>query len=891
MKNFIVLCLLFTISITATAQKKLPPQLASQLSGKKKFRDIKFTIEKYFKTEKNRLAESDSIGRKKIERQRKFWNRDLYWMESHTDANGELANANRIILDELEKENTTPLLVSYGDWQPIGPFSLDAGIGRVNRIAFHPTNANIIFAGTPQAGLWKTTNAGTSWSCISNFLPSLGISGIVVDKTNPNIIYVLTGDGDANTGGFTDSYGYIRYSVGVLKTTDGGLHWNKTGDFPIADPALRYTTYNLTVSSIDNNLLLAATSVGLFRSTNGGLTWVLCNIGDPGNDDDVAKVWDVAFKPGSSSVAYCTVSRDVGSQFHRSVDGGITFTTDNTVSFNPSTFTTSAERIKISVTPANSNYVYLLAGPGNVSAQIFKGVWRSTNSGASFTRRANSPDILGYRDVLQDFDDQNKYDLALASNPTDADMIITGGLVVWRSEDGGTTYNEIVDYFQDADNSNFIHADVHDLQYNPINGKLWTATDGGVASSTDNGNNWTRHFNMNISAFYHYKPSNQDNLRWGGTQDNGTMLQISGVNYFKFDGGDGYDVMTDKAPAGNNDDDYWCINKSVWTDGIADIDITPPNADNYFANLDMCPNDEDIIYAGYERLWISLNRGDDWISVFDNAPGGSFGYVSGNWCVATCPSNPSRVYAAGDDGVSSGFYRVTGANTNNPEGDLRLNALGGNQKITDIAVNENNSNIVWVTIGGFEAGNKVFRSFDGGEDWSNQSSSLPNVPVNCILLDGTNVYLGTDIGVYYKNFGTDTSWTPFYNGLPRVPVTQLHKVFSPSNNQFYIEASTFGRGLWRTEAFGTCAATVTVTENLQGQQFYQAGSSLNSTSTVSGGIGTNVFFKSANAVTLTPGFHAQTGNNFNAFIGPCNSGLPNAAQQTTKNKTISVAEK
>lgn len=865
---------------TANAQKKIPEQLNAQLQGKTKFRDIKRTVETYFKTAKNNLPVTDTAGRKKIERQRKLWNRDLYWMESHLDKNGEVADVNRKTLEAIASEtNNINAATAFGNWEPIGPFSIDAGIGRVSRIAFHPTNPNIIFAGTPQAGLWKTTNSGVSWSCISNFLPSLGISGIVVDKINPDIIYVLTGDGDANSGGGS-SYGYMRFSQGVYKTTDGGDTWQPAAPFPLEDPAEKYSAYSLAVSSQNNNLLLAATSKGLFRSANGGNSWVMCDIGAAGSINNTRKVWDVVFKPGSALTAYCTIDSThqdgtSASKFYRSVDGGLTFTTDNTVTYNPTDFTTGAQRIKIGVTPANSSYVYLLAGPGNVIAQTFKGVWRSTNSGASFTRRASSPDILGYQDIINDFDDQNTYDLALAVNPADASMIITGGLVVWRSEDGGTSYNEIVDYFEDIDNSNYIHADVHDLQYNPLDGRLWAATDGGVSVSTDNGNNWTRRFNMQISAFYHYKPSNQDNLRWGGTQDNGTMLQVSGNNYYEFDGGDGYDVMTDKAPAGNNNDDYWVINKEIWTDGIVDVNITPPDSDNFFPNLDMCPNDEDIIYAGYDKLWVSLNRGDDWTDVPVNTPGYPFRLAPANWCVAVCPSNPGRIYCAGDnpdDNFARGFFRITGANTAAPEADL--SNLYSVPKITDIAVNETNSNIVWVTFGGYDAGIKVYRSTDGGETWGNQSGTLPNLPVNCILLDGTNVYIGTDIGVYYKNFGTDTSWTPFYNGMPRVPVTQLHKVFNTANGLLYIEASTFGRGLWRSEIFATCTPTLTVNTPLQGQQFFQAGTTISSTSAISGGAGTEVFYQSGNAINLTPGFHAQAGNYFRAFVAPCNTGLP-----------------
>lgn len=872
--------------MSAGAQKKVPDALAMQLEGKTRYHDIRNTVEAYFKNEKSRVPATDSILIRKLERQRKFWNRELYWAESHLNPQGEVENFTRRIFDYLQQEPQQVAAPSANaNWVPIGPVGVDDGVGRVNRIAFHPTNASIIYAGTPQGGLWKTINSGLLWQPISSFIPSLGISGIVVDRINPDIIYILTGDGDADGGGFVDRYGYIRFSVGVLKSTNGGITWEPTGAFPLTDPSVRYTTYNLVASPANNNLLLAATSIGLFRTSNGGSTWTRCDIGAPGAEDDEARVWDVAFKPGSATEAYCTVSRMGGSQFYRSADGGVSFTTSNAVSFNPTSFTSSAERIKIAVTPVNPALVYLLAGPGNVISQTFKGIWASTNSGVSFSRRSNSPDILGYSDIINDFDDQNTYDLALAVSPTNGSILVTGGLVAWRSTNGGVSLDEIVDYFTDLANSNYIHPDVHDLQYNPLDGRLWAATDGGVAVSADNGSTWSRRFNMQISAFYRYKVSNQDNKRWGGTQDCGTLLQNSGTLYDHFDGGDGYDVMTDKAPAGNNNDDYWVINKAIWTDGIADIEITPPQSDNFFPNLDMCPNNEDILYAGYEDLWYSLDRGDNWSRVI-----GSGGSAAGNWCVATCPSLPSVMYSAGirydanNQIETQGIFRITGANTSNADIDFRnsMGFLDGN-KITDIAVNSSNENDVWITVGGFSERKKVFRSTNGGRDWTNFSGNLPNLPVNCILVDGSLLYVGTDIGVYYRRL-TDADWTPFYNGLPRVPVTQLHKTINSSNFRFYLEASTFGRGLWQTEVFANCDATVTLADAQQGQQFFQAATTLNSTAEISGGQGTRVFYQSGNLVSMKPGFHVYAGNRFKASIAPCSSGI--SVQRVQEAKTV-----
>ncbi|MEO7762735.1 MAG: hypothetical protein ABIR78_00080, partial [Ferruginibacter sp.] len=621
MKKIFITAVFTIVAYTLFAQVTMPVELEQRLTGKTKLYDIQRTVEDYYKEQIRNMRPGDSLLKKKAQRQRKMWNRQFYWASSHLDANGEVVNAQEAILNVVQQENAMAR-TAFGEWVPLGPDFVDDGIGRVNRIAFHPTDANTVFIGTPHGGLWKTTNGGTNWSCISGFIPSLGVSGIIVDKINPDIIYILTGDGDGNNGGLVDDYGYLGYSSGVLKTMDGGNTWQQAGIFPYDPARPRYTAYNLVQSPVNSDVLLAATSRGLFKTTDGGNNWIMCNLQDTSAADDTAKVYDVAFKPGDGAVAYCSIRKSGGSRFIRSVDGGSSFLYSNTVNFSPNTFNTGAQRIKIAVTTANTNVVYLLAGPANDTTQTFHGIWRSPDNGANFIRMSSSPDILGYSDVINSFENQNTYDLALAASPANSNKIITGGLVVWRSTDGGTNLSEIVDYFVDGDNSNYIHSDVHDLQYNPIDGKLWAATDGGISKSSDDGDNWTRIFNgLQIAAFYHFEPSNEDDHRWGGTQDCGTLEQSSGTTFSHFDGGDGFDVMTDKAPAGNNDDSYWVINKEIWTDGIVDINITPDGTDEFFPLLGMKVDNEDVLFAGYSKLYISQNRGDDWDSVYLSIPG------------------------------------------------------------------------------------------------------------------------------------------------------------------------------------------------------------------------------------------------------------------------------
>ena len=175
---------------------------------------------------------------------------------------------------------------------------------------------------------------------------------------------------------------------------------------------------------------------------------------------------------------------------------------------------------------------------------------------------------------------------------------------------------------------------------------------------------------------------------------------------------------------------------------------------------------------------------------------------------------------------------------------------------------------VWITLGGFEDAEKVFYSSNGGTDWSNVSGSLPNVPINCVEVDNTNgAYIGTDIGVYYRG-PSMTDWTPFYNGLPKVSVTEL--ILNTSAGT--IKAATHGRGVWETDAYNSCAENIGISGNIGGNKYYSASNTVSSTGTLIGGDGTNVAFKAGLEVKLQPGFNAKEGNSLRAYIGNCAAG-------------------
>ncbi len=886
MKRIIFMVCLVFISISICAQKA-DHILQDKLATTRNFQQMKKAVGEYYKS-KAKMAR-DNAELKQIQREQKKWNRYFFDSEPHLLPNGEVANVSKRTYDYLQTQSLTgetTLSSSRGAWELVGPAYSADGIGRVNRIAIDPANNQIVYAGSAAGGLFKSINRGVIWQNVSSYFPSLGVSGIVVSHANSNVVYVLTGDGDGwNSGGFNFRFGYVRYSAGVLKSVDGGATFMPTGTFPDIPGHGRYVGFNLVQAPNNADVLMAATNQGIYRTTNGGGSWVrsVFHSSSGINLGSDLKVFDIEYKPGSGLIVYCTASVGNFVRFFKSTDGGVTFHQRYLGSvWEQEDDRYKNNRAEIAVTPANPNYVYLLSGPSLLTKtnddHRFKGLMRSTDEGNTFSLRSNSPDILNYDGVIIG-SDQSTYDIALAVSPINANLVLAGGLNVWRSNDGGATWSENTDYFRSILDHRYVHPDVHHLIYDPANAtSVFVATDGGVALSTDNGTSWTRLFNgLSCTQFYKFELSNEDYETWAGSQDNGILKQVSGGTFEQFDGGDGYDVLTDLPPAGNRDDSWWVVNTRIRADGVITTDVSPEGIDhddpsNFFPNLGMSPTNEDVLYAGYPDTYVSYSRGDKWNRIYDAI------YAPGNWALATCRTNSKRIYTAGSNGSHAGLFRVDNLNDILPDEVVNitrgLSAVGyDGSKITDIHVSSNGSNLFWVTSAGYSAGNKVFVSSNSGTSFTNITGSLPNFPAFSIISDANdNLYVGTAVGVYYRG-KNDSDWTPFYNGLPRLAISEL-EFMGDINGNLYLFAATFGRGIWKTEAFGPCEDVLNVTNSLSGQRFYQAGTTVTSTSTVQNYAGTSVHFKAGAVIALTPNFTAEAGTDFSAVIGPCNNGLP-----------------
>lgn len=824
------------ISSVISAQQGLPFKLW-QDPATRDFRSIQREVETYF-TGKNKGRGSGY----------KQWKRWEFINKNRLTPDGKIINIAaknfqefQEYLAELEKNGTTDgsRSVTNGEWESLGiDFFVNGagwnpGIGRVNVIEFHPTNPNIYWVGCPSGGLWKTTNDGNTWIPLTDGMPRIGVSGIAVDYTNTNVIYILTGDGDGSS----------THSVGILKTTNGGDTWLNTELTWDPDDFVR--SYKLIMHPTDHQTLFAVTSEGIYKTVNGGNIWTQKSAG---------WFFDIEFKPNDPSIIYACKA----SQFYKSINTGDTW--------NPIIpgVPTGCERMAIAVSPSNFNYVYILAGPA-IDSGSFKGIYRSNNSGDSFDPKADTPNILGYSITGDDDKHQTSYDLALVVSRTNVGHLISGGINTWKSTDYGSNWYCISDWDGYTDTIGYTHADIHNLTINPLNNKLYCCSDGGLFSSTDFGETWTDHSDgLEITQWYRIAGfENNPYLIIGGTQDNGCNKWIGGSTMLHILGADGMDCIIDHTYSNIM---YYSsqngeLRKSI-DGGSSYTEIWPDSAKgSWVTPFIMHPNNSSIIYGGYDSVHKSTDGGNSWTSKV----------VDGRGAMAIGINYPGRVYASFQDDI---WMSNDGANTWTP---ISAGLPGMGIAITFITVNPDQSSEVFVTLAGYDIGQKVYKSINAGSTWTNISGTLPNVPMNCIVYEDCNgspddaLYVGTDIGVFYRN-GTMSDWIPFRNGLPTVPVFDMEINYTIG----MIRAGTYGRGIWESDLYADCPANYTLTPandpgnpNYTGFQFYEAGSWITSTRVITGGEGTDVTYKAGGSIKLLQGFHVKKGNRFEALRGPC----------------------
>ncbi len=662
---------------------------------------------------------------------------------------------------------------SQGQWSELGPFTVPSGyngyrgLGRLNAIAFHPTNPDILYVGAPSGGLWISYDHGINWETHTDVLPTLGVSAIVVDFEDPSVIYMGTGDRDA-----ADAPG-----LGVWKSFDGGISWeaSNTGMGNV-------TVGKMLMHPEDNSLLLAATSGGIFRSENAGLSWIQSATGN---------FKDIEFKPDNPEIVYAVR----GGNFHRSDDNGISFT-------QISNGLPDGNRGVVAVTPANPEMVYFIL----TNADSYKGLYRSTDAGLSFSERSTTPNIMSWG-CNGGSGGQAWYNLDMVVDPLNPEIVFVGGVNIFKSVNGGQTWFITGHWWGDC-SVQAVHADLHVFEYSPHNNWLYAGNDGGIYWTANGGVNWTEISNgLVISQAYKIGQSRtMRDFVINGYQDNGSSV-LNGTTWINVSGGDGMECAYDPTNhlyaystlyfgsiyrIFNNNNQGLIAGNNV--NGINESGgwVTPFLIDH---------EDGNTMFVGYKNVWRSTN-----------IKAGSVGSV--NWQkisdwgnndlnhLRQSPANLDVLYASSNNR----FYVTSNAKDEQVNWTNRSSNLPTNNHITAIETSAYDENVVYIA-----QQQRIFKSQNKGASWVEITGSLPAVNINNIAYyrnSNEGLYLGTDIGIFYKD-AEHEDWIAYSGGFPvGGKVTEIEIYYEPDNPAGdMLRAGTYGRGLWESQPYyGTALA-------------------------------------------------------------------------------------
>lgn len=767
----IAACSLFAVK-TASAQdtSSYPYWKAMMQDPKANFNATVSAFNQYYANRKHQKGD----GWKVFKRWESFW-KDRLDENGYRISTAEMVAAYREWLDQ-----TGTIEGSTGQWTQLGPVvrpvpnGQPTGMGRVNAIGFdpNPLNNQIIYAGTPQGGLWKTTNRGTSWTALTDQLPSLGVSTIAVDYSNSNRIYIGTGDRDAD-----DSQG-----AGIWKSNDGGLTWAQSsagiGNVKVA---------KILINPNDSSTLIAATENGIWRSTDFGATWIASNLRG-------IFIKDMVFNPANPNIVYATGN----GTFIKSTDNGRTWSSS-------ATGIAAHYRMCIAVTPANPNYVYVVAA----NASGYDALYRSTDGGNSFTIRSQTtPNILDWSSNGSGAGGQSWYDLDIAADPEFKDIIYVGGINIWKSLDGGATWN-IVAHWVGA-GAPAVHADHHILEFDPYNKDLFNGCDGGIYYTSNGGTSWNSLSDgLRITQIYKIGQSATNTNIVHGNQDNGTYYK-SGNNWVAFMGGDGMECAVDYTNSNYVYGEVYYGDMNRSTDGgQSSVRITSSittEEGDWVTPFELHRTNPNTMFLGYKNLWRATNvktapaNAVNWTPITTGA--GAFAEDNIK-VIEQSIADPNILY------YSNGrqhLARSNNVNAANPTWVSLANNLPSIRRIFDIATNPKFVNQVTII-----QNNRVWQSNDQGLTWTDISGTLPRVKMNCLMFDTSTydgLYLGTDVGVFYKDSNT-VNWIPYTMGLPASSaITEIEIYHAPNRANSLLRASTYGRGIWESPLFSISAPPV-----------------------------------------------------------------------------------
>lgn len=664
-------------------------------------------------------------------------------------------------------------------WESLGPTNY---CGRATDVEMPPDDPSKIYMGTASGGIFLSDDLGVTWEPIFDQAQSLSIGDIAIHQKIPSIMYV--GTGESNAGG-----GSLAYDGnGVYASNDSGRTWTHKGLKNVGsigrvctDPNNSRTIFVGAMGSLFAN----NSERGVYRSTDRGDNWeqVLYV-------SDSTGCIDIVTHPTDSRIVYAAMwerirrpyKRQYGGEtsgIYKSKDGGDTW---EELTIGLPSLPQEKGRIGIAISQSHPDVLYALYAKANGYIQ---GVYRSDDGGETWMEKS----FRGINDVPYMW-----WFGRIIVDPNDADDVYVTSLNMFRSTDGAETWSMI---FDDA------HVDHHALFIHPEESNIVVnANDGGLNIS-----NFLRESNSTYltgySNFQFYKckiDPNDPTVIYGGAQDNGINRTRGGQEDWEYlRGGDGFSVLVEPG----NPDQLYAISQNGGIFGSSNGGTSfYYGATGLFGQFNwntpiaLDPNDPATVYTGAQGLFRSQDRATNWrlysndLVNSNNASGNlTFGSLT---TIDVSSHNSDMIYVGTDDGK---VWRIE--NGGNSKYDI---SDGIPQRwITSITHDPMDPEGVYLTVSGFRFGEsegQVFYSRDRGNSWRNIGASLPDIPVNDIVIDNMMgakfLYIATDIGVFFSG-DEGINWFHLGTDIPRVPVVDLDIDIDSRT----LAAATYGRGMYR----------------------------------------------------------------------------------------------
>ena len=738
-------------------------------------------------------------------------------IEAQRKQKNQKTEAKKVSLDAFKFRNVGPAFLS----------------GRIADIVTHPENSNVWYVAVGSGGVWKTENAGTTWSPIFDDQSTYSTGCITLDPSNPSTVWVGSGE---NVGGR-----HVAYGDGIYKSTDDGKTWKNMGlknSEHISEIIVHPDNSDVVWVAVQGPLWSKGGERGLYKTTDGGANWkqVLGN-------NEWTGVTDIMVDPRNPQIIYAATwdrHRTVaalmgggpGSGIHRSDDGGNTWRklTNGLPSSNMG-------KIGITISPQQPDVVYAAIELDRTKG----GVYRSANRGESWTKMSNT--VSGGTGP--------HYYQELYASPHEFDRLYLMNVRVLTSGDGGKTFSQLPERNKHSDNHAIVFKK-EDPNY------IMLGTDAGIYESFDSAKTWRYIKNLPLTQFYKVAVNNAEPFyhMFGGTQDNGSAggpsatderEGIANKHWYKTLFADGHQSATD--PAYND-----IIYAETQQGGLHRVDLTtgeqvsvqpqaragePHERFNWDAPILVSPHNPARLYFASYRVWKSESRGDDWEPIsgdltrneeritlpimgrqqsWDNAwDVGAMSNYNTITSLSESPIQEGLLYAGTDDG----FIQVS-ENGGDSWRAIPVTNLGlpARSFVNDIKADLYDVNTVYVALDNHKEGDfnpYLYKSTDKGLTWKSISNNIPKrTLVWRMVQDNVKknlLFAATEYGVYTSLNGGD-SWQK----LPGTPTISFRDVTIQKRENDLVAAS-FGRGFFVLDDYSALREFTESNLNQKGKLF------------------------------------------------------------------------